>query len=291
MGQSLGYRLSLAIDNPERPAHPRALLAARGLRPKKRLGQNFLMDGGAVARIAALCAPVPSTSVFEIGAGTGALTHALLARGARVTALELDPDLIEVLSERADLAAARVIEADALSFDYDAATGSDPWCAAGNLPYNIATPLILRWLELAHPPERIVAMVQRDVAERFVAKPSTPQYGSLTLLVNYRTIVRRAFVLGPSVFYPRPNVDSAVVTFELRKTPAVDVRDRAFLLQVVRGAFAYRRKTLANSLSLALGIDRARTQTALAALNIDSEIRAEQLDLGAFGALADSLAG
>ncbi|MBD5656213.1 MAG: ribosomal RNA small subunit methyltransferase A [Candidatus Eremiobacteraeota bacterium] len=249
------------------------------------------MDGAAVKRIAASCAPEPGARVFEIGAGTGALTLALLERGARVTALEIDPDLIAILHDRSELAAADILLADALAFDYDAATGNEPWCAAGNLPYNIATPLILRWLELAHPPERIVAMVQRDVAERFVAKPSTPQYGSLTLLVNYWTLVRRAFVLGPSVFYPRPNVDSAVVIFDRRTTPAVSVRDRTFFLQVVRGAFAYRRKTLANSLSLALGIDRARTQAALAVLQIDTEIRAEQLDLGSFGALADSLAG
>jgi len=249
------------------------------------------MDGGALARIAVLCAPQPGARVFEIGAGTGALTRALLDRDARVTALEIDPDLVAILREREDLAEAAIVEADALTFDFDAATGTEPWCAAGNLPYNVATPLILRWLELAHPPERIVAMVQRDVAERFTAKPSTPQYGSLTLLVNYRTVVRRAFTLGPNSFFPRPNVESAVVTFDRRAAPAVEVRDRTFFLQVVRAAFAYRRKTLANSLSLALGIDRARTQAALQALDIDTEIRAEQLDLGAFGALADSLAG
>jgi 16S rRNA (adenine1518-N6/adenine1519-N6)-dimethyltransferase len=249
------------------------------------------MDGGALARIAALCAPEPGTRVFEIGAGTGALTRALLERGARVTALEVDPDLVEILRERDDLAASTIVEADALAFDFDGASSDEPWCAAGNLPYNVATPLILRWLELARPPERIVAMVQRDVAERFTARPSTPQYGSLTLAVNYRTIVRRAFILGPNAFFPRPKVESAVVTFERRAAPAVEVRDPAFFLQVVRAAFAYRRKTLANSLSLALGIDRARTQAALKALDIDTEIRAEQLDLGAFGALADRLAG
>ncbi len=248
------------------------------------------MDGGAVKRIAALCAPAGSERVFEVGAGTGALTKALLERDARVTALEIDPDLIAILRERDDLARATILEADALAFDFDAATGGGNWCAAGNLPYNIATPLVLRWLALAHPPKRIVAMLQRDVADRLTARPSTPQYGSLTLFVGYAMDVRRAFVLGPSVFYPRPNVDSAVVVMERRDDPAVTVRDETLFLQVVRGAFAYRRKTLANSLALSLGIERGRTQTALAALDIDTEIRAEQLDLGAFGALADSLA-
>jgi 16S rRNA (adenine1518-N6/adenine1519-N6)-dimethyltransferase len=248
------------------------------------------MDGGALKRIAALCVQEAGERVVEIGAGTGALTRALLERGGSVTALEIDSDLIAILRERADLANANIVQSDALAYDYDAASGEGPWCACGNLPYNIATPLVLRWLELRHPPDRIVAMLQRDVADRLGARPSTPQYGSLTLYVGFSMLVRRAFVLGPSVFYPRPKVESAVVVLERRAEPAVAVRDRTFFLQVVRGAFAYRRKTLANSLSLALGIERGRTQAALASLKIDTEIRAEQLDLAAFGALADSLA-
>ncbi len=247
------------------------------------------MDGGAAKRIAAACIVEPERRVVEIGAGTGALTLALLEQNARVTALEVDPALVEILRDRRDLARAEIVPADALRYDYDAAFGAVPWCAAGNLPYNIATPLIVAWLALARPPARIVAMLQRDVADRLIATPGSPQYGSLTLLVAYSMTVRRAFTLGPGVFYPRPKVDSAVVVLERRVTPGVVVERPAFLLQVVRAAFAYRRKTLANSLSLALGIDRARTQTALASLAIDSEIRAEQLDLGSFGALADAL--
>jgi 16S rRNA (adenine1518-N6/adenine1519-N6)-dimethyltransferase len=266
-------------------------MIARGLRPKKHLGQHFLMDGGAARRIAELCAPEPGARTIEVGPGTGALTAALLACGARVTAIEIDPDLVALLRGREELAAATIVEADALGFDYDAfASDGEPWCAGGNLPYNVATPLVLSWLQLAHPPARIVVMVQRDVADRLSARPSTSQYGSLSVFVQYRMSVRRAFVLGPGAFYPRPGVDSAVVVMERLPRPAVEVRDEAFFLQVVRAAFAYRRKTLTNSLSLALDVDRARTQAALASLAIDSEIRAEQLDLGAFGALADALA-
>ncbi len=248
------------------------------------------MDGGAAKRIAALCVAPPVTRVLEIGPGTGALTTALVMQGADVTAVEVDPDMVTILRERSELDAATIVEADALAFDYAAYARDAPWCAAGNLPYNIATPLLTTWLELPAPPARIVVMVQREVADRLVALPSSPAYGSLTVFCRYFAAVRRAFVLGPSVFYPRPNVDSAVVVLEPHPTPIVTVRDRPFFLQVVRGAFAYRRKTLANSLLLALAIDRARTQTALATLDIDSEIRAEQLDLGAFGALADALA-
>jgi 16S rRNA (adenine1518-N6/adenine1519-N6)-dimethyltransferase len=248
------------------------------------------MDGGAAKRIAAACVSQDLTRVLEVGAGTGALTRALLDCGASVTAIEIDPDLVEILRERDDLAAADTVEADALAFDYGAFGEGGTWCAAGNLPYNIATPLIVGWLEGPSPPQRIVAMVQRDVAERLTAQPSTPHYGSLTLLARYWTTPKRAFVLGPGVFYPRPNVDSAVVVLERRLVPAVEARDPAFLMQVVRGGFAYRRKTLVNSLSLALEIERERTRAALSALDIDTEIRAEQLDLGAFAALADKLA-
>jgi 16S rRNA (adenine1518-N6/adenine1519-N6)-dimethyltransferase len=247
------------------------------------------MDGGAAKRIAVACVPEPGARVVEIGAGTGALTRALLDREARVTALEIDPNLVEILKAREDLAAADVVLADALGFDYDALVGDEIWCAAGNLPYNVGTPLVLRWLELAHPPARIVVMLQRDVADRLTAAPGTPAFGSLTLFVSFWMTVRQAFTLGPSAFYPRPSVESAVVVMERRTVPAVTVKDAAFLLQVVRAGFAYRRKTLANSLTLALGIDRATTQAALASIQLDSEIRAEQLDLSSFGALADAL--
>jgi 16S rRNA (adenine1518-N6/adenine1519-N6)-dimethyltransferase len=248
------------------------------------------MDGGAAKRIAVACMSGSTSRVIEIGAGTGALTYALLAIGADLTALEIDPDLVEILRSRDDLANAHIVEADAMRFDFDRETEGVPWVAAGNLPYNIATGLISGWLEIANPPERIVAMLQRDVADRLTAKPSTPHYGSLSIVTQYWTVPTRAFTLGPSVFYPKPKVESAVVILERRREPAVAVRDRKLFLQVVRAAFAYRRKTLANSLSLALGIERARTQAALTRSNIDTEIRAEQLDLGAFGALADELA-
>jgi 16S rRNA (adenine1518-N6/adenine1519-N6)-dimethyltransferase len=247
------------------------------------------MDGGAAHRIAALCVSEPEPRIFEIGAGTGALTRALLEAGARLTALEIDPELIEILRGRADLVAAEIVPADALEYDFDAATAGAAWTAAGNLPYNIATPLVMRWLALRNPPQRVVVMVQRDVADRFMARPSTPAYGSLSIAVQFSMQVRRAFVLGPSVFYPRPRIESAVVTLERRAEPAAAVRDRAFFEQVVRAAFAYRRKTLANSLALALDIERARVQAALVRLDLDTEIRGEQLDLAAFAALADDL--
>lgn len=247
------------------------------------------MDAGAALRIARLFDVRSGARAIEIGAGTGTLTRALVACGAPVTGIEIDPELVEILRSREDLTPARIVEADAMTFDFTSETGNEPWVAGGNLPYYVATALLMRLLELARPPARIVAMVQSDVADRLVAGAGSPSYGALSVAVGLRSIARRAFTLGPELFFPRPKVESTVVTLDVRDVPAVAVRDQAFLLQVVRGAFAYRRKTVANSLALSLGVERARVRTALRKLNLDAEIRAEQLDLGAFAALAADL--
>lgn len=242
------------------------------------------------ARIAALAVDAPGDRVVEIGAGTGTLTRALLDRGADLTAFDVDPALVEILRAQPELAAARILEADAMEFDFGAFAGERPWRVAGNLPYNIATPLLLQLSGRPDPPERIVAMIQRDVADRLTARPSTPAYGSLTLAIAMTMRVERALTVGPSSFYPRPNVDSAVVVLRPHDTPPAQVADYAFLREVVRAAFAYRRKTLANSLQLALAVPRQRTAEALRSLALDPEIRGEDLDLASFAALAGALA-
>lgn len=267
------------------------MLAQRGLRPKKRFGQNFLVKAATARRIARLSiegAPTDPT-VVEIGAGTGALTHALLEERARVTAIEIDPNLVAILREREDLAAATIVEADALTFDY-ATLAAPQWRVAGNLPYNIATPLLLRFIEMPGGPQTITVMVQRDVAQRFAAVPGTPAYGSLTLAAQYAMQVERCFTLPPSAFFPAPKVHSSVIRLTRRERPAAEVRDAQRFWKVVRGAFAYRRKTLANSLAIALHIDRGAIVQALAACNLPTEIRGERLDLGDFARLADALA-
>lgn len=270
----------------------RKLLARAGIRPKKRYGQNFLVNASAAHQIARLSLrdAVPQTRSLEIGAGTGALTLALLNAGAELTALEIDPDLVDLLRSRAELASARIVEADALTFDYRAWSAGTPWLVAGNLPYNIATPLILRLIEMEDGPDSMTVMVQKDVADRLIAAPASPAYGSLSVAVQYAMCAERAFTLAPGSFFPAPKVESSVVRLTRRTEPAVRVRDEALFWKVVRGAFAYRRKTLVNSLALALELERTTIARALALSNLSPELRGERLDLGDFARLADALA-
>ncbi|MDB5070803.1 MAG: rRNA methyltransferase [Candidatus Eremiobacteraeota bacterium] len=248
------------------------------------------MDGGTAARIARLAADEPGARVLEIGAGTGALTAGLLRLGADVTAFDLDPQMVEILRSREDLAGADIRQADALEFDYTAWAGDADWRAAGNLPYNVGTPLLVKLASLPRPPERIVAMIQKDVADRLLAKPGTAQYGSLTLAIGLTMRAERALTVPPSAFFPRPGVVSSVVVLRRMDEPEVVVRDRTWFEQVVRAAFAYRRKTLANSLALALGLPREGIAAAITSLALKSDVRGEDLDLRSFAALADALA-
>jgi 16S rRNA (adenine1518-N6/adenine1519-N6)-dimethyltransferase len=271
---------------------PRKLLAQAGIRPRKRYGQNFLVNASAARHIAVLSLEHarPGTRILEIGAGTGALTLALLEEGAAVTALEIDPKLVALLRSRPELERARIVEADALSFDYRAWSRADAWRVAGNLPYNIATPLLMRLVEMQGGPETLTVMVQKDVAERLIASPGVPAYGSLSVAIQFAMNVEVAFTLAPGSFFPPPKVRSSVVRLRRRAQPAVLVRDLALFWKVVRGAFAYRRKTLVNSLALALDIDRAAIVRALELSNISPELRGERLDLSDFARLADALA-
>ncbi len=273
--------------------HPKALLERFGYKPKKRFGQNFLMDAAAAARIAELVVEGSPGGepfrVLEIGPGTGALTHALLQAHDDVSALDVDPDMLRILRSREDIAKAHVIEADALTFDYGEFANGKNWRVTGNLPYNVATPLVMRFVEMQNGPKLLVVMVQKEVADRFAARPGTPAYGSLSVAVQYAMHVEKAFTLKPGAFYPRPKIDSTVVRLIRRSEPAVAIRDEHRFLQVVRAAFAYRRKTLANSLLLALGLPRADVTRALAQIGLDTEIRGEQLALADFARLADRL--
>ncbi|MBV9440320.1 MAG: ribosomal RNA small subunit methyltransferase A [Candidatus Eremiobacteraeota bacterium] len=249
------------------------------------------MDAGTALRTARLVVDAPGDRVLEIGAGTGALTAALVRVGAATTALDVDAALLEVLRARRELASVALVHGDALTFDYAAWAGGRPWRVAGNLPYNVATPLLIALAGLADPPERIVAMIQKDVAERLLARPGSAAYGSLTLAIAQSMRAERAFNVPPGAFFPRPKVVSSVVVLRRLAVPAIPHDRRARFEQVVRAAFAYRRKTLANSLALALDLPRERIAAAIAALDLPPAVRGEALDLRTFAALADALAG
>lgn len=269
------------------------MLAERGLAARKRFGQNFLLDRTAASRIAhATVCDERGLPVLEIGPGTGMLTLALLESGADLTAVEIDRDLVALLRERPELAAATIFEGDILSFDLAAfGARAGRWAACGNLPYYLTTPILFALLECEPQPERIVVMVQREVADRLTAQAGTPQYGSLSVVVAYRARATRLLTLRPTAFHPRPQVDSTVVVLERHREPPVRPRDPAAMLRLARAAFAYRRKTLANALELGKpSIPRARTTEALAAIGKPLRARGESLSLDDFSRLADALA-
>ena len=267
----------------------REVIAAHGLMAKKQLGQNFLLDLNLTARIARTAAPLAGRTVIEVGPGPGGLTRALLAEGAeRVVAIERDERTLPAL---ADIAAAcpgrlEVVSGDALETDY-AALASGPTRIVANLPYNIATPLLIGWVTTdPWPPyyESLTLMFQREVAERIVAKPGDPAYGRLAVLCGWRTEARIAFNINREAFVPPPKVTSSVVHLVPRPV-AADPPVRA-VEAVTRAAFGQRRKMIRQSLK-ATG---AKVDALLAAAGLRGDERAEELPIEAFLAMARSLA-
>jgi 16S rRNA (adenine1518-N6/adenine1519-N6)-dimethyltransferase len=270
---------------------PRALLDRRGLRPKYSFGQNFLVDPNIAERIAELSTTPAGGTVVEIGAGTGALTRPLLARAARVIAIERDRDLVPVLSEdlASDIATGRltVVEADAKTADVAALLegGPAPRVLAGNLPYQLSGPLLERTVGLAKHLDQAVFMLQLEVAERLAAAPSGADYGALTVFVRAAFDVKRAMIVKRGAFYPQPNVDSAVVV--LTRATRITEETPAFRA-VVKAAFSQRRKTLRNAWR-SLPLDREGLARAAERAGIDLDARGETLDVSAFARMAEAI--
>ena len=269
----------------------REVIRRHDLRAKKSLGQNFLLDLNLTARIARAAAPLDGVTVLEIGPGPGGLTRALLALGAgRVIAIERDERALAALAEIAAHYPGRleVIAGDALSVDARALVGSGPARIVANLPYNIATPLLIGFLTVEPwPPwyDRMVLMFQREVAERIVAAPGSKSYGRLSVLVGWRCESRILFDIAPSAFVPPPSVVSSVVEFVPRTAP-LDCR-AALLERVTAAAFGQRRKMLRQSLK-SLGVDPLPL---LAQAGLDPTARAEEIPVAGFVALARGLDG
>lgn len=257
------------------------LLEQHGLSPRRAFGQNFVADANTVRKIARLAAVGPNDHVLEIGPGLGSLTLALADSGAQVTALEVDRGVVPALRQIvADAANVRVVEGDAMAADWTALLGeSDRWTLVANLPYNVATPLICDLLDDVPAITRMLVMVQREVADRMCAAPSTAAAGAVSVKVAHWATARIAAAVPSTVFVPRPRVESALVEITRRSQPA-SAADPATLFHLVRTAFGQRRKMMRRS--LAGTVEPATFDRA----GIDPQRRPEQLDVVEWGRLA-----
>jgi 16S rRNA (adenine1518-N6/adenine1519-N6)-dimethyltransferase len=265
------------------PGTVRAVARRAGLSLKHRLGQNFLVDRAALDAIVAALDPQPDDEVFEIGPGIGTLTVELARRARRVIAVELDEACLRACAiTLRGLPNAEVVHQDALRADPIALGLGPGYLAAGNIPYSITAPLITRMLELPVPPARAVLLVQREVAARLAAPPGS--WGLLTVAVRSLADVERISDLPPSSFEPPPAVHSSVI----RITPAAQLGadERGRVLELARGAFQMRRKTLRHGLSRALGGDEPAAMAVLDAAGVDPKRRPETLDLEEWRQLA-----
>lgn len=267
----------------------RTVIERHGLRADKRLGQHFLLDPAILERIARAAGDLTGRTVVEVGPGPGGLTRALLAAGAgRVIAVERDHRCVGALGPLIEAAGGRlqVVEADALTVDLDAlgAAPGERVLVVANLPYNIATPLLLKWLGRLERIERLVLMFQREVAERLAAPPGDRTYGRLSVLVQWLCEVRCLMHLPAGAFVPRPKVASSLV--ELVPRPAPISVDRAALERVLAAAFGQRRKMLRSSLRSLT----ACPEDLLAAADVPAMARAEQIDVAGFCRLARAYA-
>jgi 16S rRNA (adenine1518-N6/adenine1519-N6)-dimethyltransferase len=261
----------------------REVIARHGLMARKALGQNFLLDGQLLARIARVPGPLDDAQVYEVGPGPGGLTRALLAAGARVTAVERDQRCLPALAELAEHYPQRltVIDADALAIDEPALVGRGAHVVA-NLPYTVGTALLVRWLSGDDWPPwwaSLTLMFQKEVAERIVATPGTAAYGRLSILAQWRASARIAFEVNRAAFVPPPKVTSAVVHIVPTAMPTGVLPAR--LEAITAAAFNQRRKMLRQSLKALPG-----AEAALARCGVDPTRRAETLTIEEFVALA-----
>ena len=278
---------------------PKALLTARGLRSKHRLGQHFLTDSRLAARIAAAAVDDEAATVVEIGAGLGALTRELCRRAKRVTAIERDRELLPVLNEELadELASGRLelVFADARHVDYVALFGNAPVSPpverrphtrpgrrvlAGNLPYALTGLLLEKTVQLHATIDRAVYLVQLEVADRLNARPGTSDYGALSVFVQAAFDVERAFIVRRGAFYPQPNVDSALVKLSALRPPRA--AETPEFRALVHGAFGQRRKTLRNAWRGVLGLSDEAISRAAERAGVALTARGETLDVDAF---------
>jgi len=264
------------------------------IRPKKRLGQHFVIDARLLQRVVEAADLRADDIVIEIGAGNGGLTAPLAQKGKRVYALEIDSSLIPILQTQfAGNDGVEVVPTDALRFDYAALHRH--WGrrlkVVANLPYEISTPILFRFFKERECFSILVLMLQKEVAKRLVATPGSKEYGPLSIWSRLYTETRLLFSVPPQAFYPEPKVASAVVRFDFLSQPRIAVRDPDTLRNVIHSAFTYRRKMLGNALHQGdfSGLSLQKIQEALRSVEIDPQVRGERLSLEEFHKAAAAL--
>ena len=258
------------------------------LRADKKLGQNFLIDENVVHQIVAAAELSEADTVLEVGPGIGTLTQGLAESKARVVAVELDTRLLPVLATTLNgYDNVRVVHGDILKVNIMEEVGAPSFKVCANLPYYITTPIIFALLEKRLPMERLVAMVQKEVAERMAAQPGGKEYGALSVAIQYYTEPKIAFIVPPTSFIPAPAVESAVIVCKRRSKPPVEVCDEGLFFRVVKAAFSLRRKMLSNSLKN-MGIKSEQVAKWLELAGVDGKRRAETLSLEDFAKLTNS---
>lgn len=279
------------------PSRTREILEKYGLSAKKSLGQNFIIDTNILRNIVQTASVDKNTTVIEVGPGIGALTEQIAKEAKEVFAFEIDDRLLSVLDDtlspydNVTVFHQDILEVDFEQFKTDYLSDTSRLVVIANLPYYITTPIIMHLIESSLPVEEMVLMMQKEVASRLEAKPSTKAYGSLSIAIQYYMEVEVAFTVPRTVFMPQPNVDSAIIRLRTLENPPVIVKDENLFFKIVRASFVQRRKTIWNNLRKAFN-DKSKEETlrdAFEKAEINPSRRGESLTIEEFGRLADAL--
>ena len=288
---------SRVVLRPERIiSRTKEIVQANSFRFQKKFGQNFLIDPHVLGKITACADLTREDAVIEVGPGIGTLTQELCERAGKVTAVEIDRNLVEILHQTlAGYTNLTIISRDILDVDpqelKDLCAPHTKISLIANLPYNITSPLVMKYLEEAPFVSTMILMLQEEVARRMQAEPGTKEYGSLSVAVQYYARAEIAAYVPMNCFYPRPKVGSCVIRLDRLEQPAAQVEDEALFFKVVRAAFNQRRKTIVNSLSNGLSdiVTKDQIRSALAAAEVTEQQRGEELSLAKFAMIANYL--
>ncbi len=268
-----------------------------GIKPVKSLGQNFLLDNNTIEKIIDAANITSDDFVIEIGPGAGSLTKKLAERAGNLVAIEIDKHLIPLINDvmtgvdNFELLHADILKTDIKTQVLDKYSKYKSYKVVANLPYYITTSIIMGLLESSSPPESMIVMMQKEVAERMAAGPGTKVYGSLSVVSGYYCRVKKIMDVSPNCFYPKPDVSSSVIRMDVRENPEVAIDDEGFFFKLVKSAFAQRRKKVSNSISntLGLNINKIDIETLLEDMGLISDIRAERLSIEDFAVLSNRL--